>query len=311
VSNVPPTVIRSPSRGNASGRWLAVGVGLAVTLAGGACENHPDESLAGLVVVSSGEMSVTDSEGGLEPIDAPPGDIRHMTASGGRVAIQMADDQLLVSDAPRAGKSRDWRPLALETSSNRTPSGMDLSLDSRLIAIVLGDPDRPGLDLALIEVETGEAVVRSIDLAANGPPTWFGPELVVLEVIRPDQHSGIATIDPTTGDVIVTPAQGIEPSVTRDGGRIAVAGPSGLVIVEPATWLAGGLVDAEAIALPAGSSLLAVALDADGTRLAVAYSASPEASSSVLILRLDGSVWENVSSITLPSATAVSIDWLD
>lgn len=312
MNRFPPSAQLSPLRGSAPGRWLAPALALAVALTCGACVTLRDEPLDGLVVVSIGPVGVTNANGELEPIVGPPGELRGVTASNGRIAVRMEGDRLLASGAPGPGESRTWRQLAPPPSSGRTISGMDLSLDGRTLALVLGDPDTAGLQLVTIEVETGESATRRIDLMSNGPPSWLGPDLLALEVIRADQHSGIATVKSTTGEMTVTDAQGIAPSATRDGGRIAVAeSPSGLVITDPGTWLAGGPDNAPGISPPADSTVEDVALDADGTRLAVVYAATSGVSSSVVILRLEGAVWQSLSSIPFPGDAAVSIDWLD
>lgn len=274
MTHLPPSTVRPPSRGFAAGRWLATSLAIALTLASCASETRPPESLAGLAIGSSGAMGVTDSEGRLAPVAGPQGDVRRVSAANGRLAVLMADDQLFLADAPEAGGSWRWRPLTVELPSARTPAGMDLSLDGGTLAIALGDPDTRGLDLLTVDVETGETAIRSIDLALNGPPTWFGPNLVVLEVIRPDDHAGIVVIDPATGDVTVTKAEGIEPSVIRDGNRIAVVGPSGVVITDAAGWLEGAAAEAVALSSPDDSTILDIAIDADGTGLAVVYAAN-------------------------------------
>lgn len=309
--HLPPSIVRPPSRGFAAGRWLASVIAIGVTLASGACETRPPESLAGLAVVSSGTVAVTDPAGRLMPIAGPEGEVRRVSAASGRLALRMADDQLFVADAPEAAGSWLWRPLTVEMPSRRTPAGMDLSLDGRVLAIALGDPDTRGLDLLTVDVETGEPVVRSIDLVLNGPPAWFGPNLVALEVIRPDDHAGIATVSPATGDLTLTDAEGIEPSVIRAGSRIAVIGPSGVAITDAAGWLAGAPADAVALSSPDDSTVLDVAIDADGTRLAVVYAANSGTSTSIVIFRLVELVWESASTIALPGDAAVLVDWLD
>jgi hypothetical protein len=316
VRRCPPALPRPAPRGLASRRRpvraLLLVAALGGTLTNAGCATHRDESVAGLVVVSAGSLGVTNPEGQPEPIAGPPGDVRRVTASGGRIVAETAGHEFLVSDIPLSGKDRAWRRLAIDAVAGATPSGMDLSPDGTLLAIVFGDPDTPRLELDTADVETGATTVRSIELASNGPPSWLGPDLLALEVIRQDQHSGIATVHPASGEVTTTEAQGIAPSATRDGSRIAVAEtPSGLVTTDPATWLAGGPGDAPGITAPAESTVQDVALDADGTRLAVVYTANSGASSSVVILRLEETVWTSVATIPIPGDEPVSVDWLD
>jgi hypothetical protein len=254
---------------------------------------------------------MTDGDGALAPIDGLPGDVRRATASNGRIVAEAMDGQFLVSDPPAAGQARSWRAITVPAAPLATPTGLDLSLDGKVLAIAMGDPATPRLELLSIDVDSGTSTTRTIELAANGPPSWLGPDSLALEVIRPDQHAGIATFNLGTGEVAVTDARGIEPSATRDGSRLAVASsPSGLVITDPATWLGGGPVDGPSIEPPADSAAEGVALDADGTRLAVVYRAASGAAS-VVMLRLVGSAWESVSTTPIDGDAAISIDWLE
>jgi hypothetical protein len=287
---------------------------LVMAFAVGGCDQaHPDARVAGLVIASNGTIRVTVVEGQPEAIAGPVGGARRVTASNGRIVAETADHGLFVSDGRGVGAARAWRPLAPEGPSSRTPSGIDLSADGRTLAIVLGDPDTPGLELVTIDVETDAATTLAIDMMANGPPSWLGPDLLALEVIRPDQHSGIATVDLKTGGVKVTDAQGFALSATRDGSRIALAeATSGLItITDRKDWLAGVPGDALGITSPTESTIQDVAINADGSRLAIAYAANSGATWSVVILRLNRRVWETVSSISIPGDAAVSIDWLD
>jgi hypothetical protein len=313
VSRTPPMACRPPSRGLGSGRWFAAASVLVAVLAGGACATKRDESRAGLVITSIGQIGVTDDNGQPATIDGPAEDVRFVTASSGRIAASTTGGRVFVSDAPGAGEARAWRTLALDESSSRTPSGLDLSPDGRVLAIVLGDPDTPGLELVTIDVEANSTAVRSIDLMSNGPPSWLRPELIGLEVVRPDQHSGIATVNTTSGEVTVTEAQGFSPSVTGDGSRMAIADPATgrITIGDPASWIAGVPNEDSGINAPIESSVQDVAIDADGSRLAVVYAANSDAFATVVILRRTGTGWERVSSIPVRGDAPVSIDWLD
>jgi hypothetical protein len=286
---------------------------LFVVLAGGACATPPVEDPAGLVIASVGPISVTGPDGRPASIDSPAGDIRFVTAANGRIAASTPDGRIFVADALRAGDARAWRALTLDQPAVRAPSGIDLSPDGRVLAIALGDPDTPGLELVTIDVESGAIEVRTTDLMSNGPPSWLGADMLGLEVIRPDQHSGIATVDPSSGHVTVTDARGFSPSATRDGSRIAFADPaSGRVTIgDRAAWLADDPIDDQGITAPADSSVQDVAIDADGTRLAVAYAANSGESSTIVIFRQIGTSWEKTSSIPVQGDTAVSLDWLD
>jgi hypothetical protein len=285
---------------------------MAIAIAAAGCEARHEESIAGLAVAASGRLTLTNANGALDPVPAPPDEVRVATAGSGRIVAAQVNDQFFVSDASAVGKARAWRQLRVDVPPDALPAGIDLSPDGRTLAIVLGDPETPRLGLVTVDVETGATTQRSVELMANGPLSWLQPDELALEVIRPDQHSGIATIDPTSGAITLTDARGIAPSATRDGSQIAVADTSsGLVVTDRATWLAGGPADVPGIPGPADSTIQDVALDADGTRLAVVYVANADGSASVAILRLTGTTWENVSSIPVAGDAPVSIDWLE
>lgn len=312
----PLNPIRPASRGIASrrrlGRLLAGVAAGVVALSCASFQTQPDESLAGLAIVSFGPIHVTNADGEAEAIAGPPDDVRELTSSNGRIAAESIDRRFFLSEAPAAGATRTWRPLAIDAPPNLTPSGMDLSPDGRVLAVVFGNPEAPDLELVTVDVETGKTDVRPMDLAANGPPSWLGQGVLALEVIRPDQHSGIATVDLASGQMTITESEGFAPSATADGSRVAIAGSAeGVVITDTATWLKGGDAAALAIRPPDESSLQDLALDADGTRLALVYSANSGTTSTVVILRLTGTAWEDVASIPIPGDAAVSVDWLN
>jgi hypothetical protein len=101
--------------------------------------------------------------------------------------------------------------------------------------------------------------------------------------------------------------------VTADGRRVAVAaGGAALVrFGDPADWLAGkGLAEANLESLPE-TGIDDIAIDADGTRLGVVSTDPSGESSSVRIFRLVEASWVIATTIAVPRAAAVLIDWLD
>lgn len=310
---VPPIRRRPPSRALGAGRWSLAAMALGVALAVAGCGTPPVEGPAGLMIAAVGPITVTDADGRPEQIDGSPADVRFVTASSGRIAASTPDGRVFVSGVPGAGEARAWRAVALDEPAGRALTGIDLSPDGRVLAVVLGDPDSSGLELVTVDVETGATEVRASGLSSNGPPAWIGEGLIALEVIRPDQHSGIATVDIASGEVTVTDALGFAPAPAADGSRVAYADPASgrVTISDVANWRAGDPADDPGIAALPESSPQDVAIDADGTRLAVAYAANSGASSTVVIFRLTDKRWEKASSIPVDGDAAVSIDWLD
>jgi hypothetical protein len=305
----------APSPGRAGGWRLVAGLLAALTAAApGGCAGHPEKRLDGLLVVADGPVQLTQVDGRLEPIGGGPARARRVTAAAGRVVVQTAADEFLVCDPPDPGATtRAWRELSVDLPPGWSATGMDLSLDGRSLAIARGEPETDEQDLVTIDIETGAARIHRVELQLNGPPLWMSAETVVLEVIRPDQHSGIATVNTATGEVVVTRAEGIAPSVTGDGRRVAVAaGGAALIRVgDPADWLAGReLAEANLGSLPE-TGIDDIAIDADGARLAVVMTDPSGESSSVRIFRLVEAAWVMATTIEVPGEAAVSIDWLD
>jgi hypothetical protein len=162
-----------------------------------------------------------------------------------------------------------------------------------------------------VDVGTGTATTRELDLMANGPPAWIGAGTLALEVVKPDQQVGIATLDTTTGAVAIAGASGFEASTTADGTLVAVATDAGAVVRKTADWLAAAPDDGVPVSGPEGATILDLAIDAAGDRLAVVYADPSGTSASVVILRRNGPTWDRVTSVQVPGDGPVVVDWLD
>jgi hypothetical protein len=302
-------VIRRPPT-RARPMTFAATVALTFVVTGG-CTTRPPETLGGLVVAANGQVRFVSDAGEVEDIQGAPAGVRRATAATGRIVLEVDAGAIVVSDPPAAGAARSWRELTIDAGPGRSTTGIDLSLDGRTLAVVRGDPGTAGMEVLTLDVATGAATTRELDLMANGPPSWIGSGTLALEVVKPDQQVGIATLDTATGTVAITQASGFEASVTGDGSLVAVATEAGVVVRKTSDWLS--VAPDGSVALPGseGTTVLDVAIDAAGTRLAVAYADPSGASATIAILRRNGEAWDQLTSIEVPGDGPVVIDWLD
>ena len=289
---------------------FAASVALTFVINGG-CTTQPPETLGWLVVAANGQVQAVRDTAEVDEIPGVPAGARRATAAAGRIVVEVDGGPIVVSDPPGTGAARSWRELTIDARPGRSTAGIDLSPDGGTLAIVRGDPDTAGMDVVTVDVETGTATTRELDLMANGPPAWIGPGMLALEVVKPDQQVGIATLDTGTGAVAITRASGFEASVTGDGSLVAVATDAGVVVRKTSDWLSDAPDFGVPVPGPEGATILDLAIDAAGARLAVVYADPSGASASVMILRRNGPTWDEVTSIQVPGDGPVVVDWLD
>lgn len=289
---------------------FAASVALTFVITGG-CTTQPPETLGRLVVTANGQVHAFRDTGEVDEIPGAPAGARRATAAAGRIVVEADDGAIVVSDSPGGAAARSWRELAIDAGAGRSTAGIDLSLDGRTLAVVRGDPDTAGMDVVTVDVETGAATTRELDLMANGPPAWIGAGMLALEVVKPDQQVGIATLATATGAVAITRASGFEASATGDGSLVAVATDTGAVVRKTSDWLKDAHDDGVPVPGLEGATILDLAIDAAGARLAVVYADPSGASASVVILRRNGPTWDEVTSIQVPGDGPVVVDWLD
>jgi hypothetical protein len=289
---------------------FAASVALTFVVTGG-CTTQPPEDHGGLIVAANGQVQLVSDDGDNKEVAGAPAGARRATVAAGRIVVVDDAGTIVLSDPPVAGVARSWRVLKIDAASGRAMTGIDLSLNGRSVAIVRGDPDTAGVDVVTVDVETGVATTRELDLMANGPPSWVGPSTIALEVIKPDQQVGIATLDVATGAVEITQASGFEASATGDGSLVAVATEAGVVVRKTSDWLSAAADGAVELPGPDGATVLDLAIDAAGTRLAVVYADPSGTSASIVMLRRNGATWDKATSILIPGDGPVVIDWLD
>jgi hypothetical protein len=173
----------------------------------------------------------------------------------------------------------------------------DLDVDARLTLI---DPSTAGA----FDIDLGRPVVAA-------PPAWVGADLVAIAV-GDATDPGSILVDTTTGEARDGPSGGRLFATSADGAIIAVVGgEAGDQIVVRSTdgWLAGdgssiGSIDAP----PDVVAPTALALDADGSRLAIAWLLDGGAIRVVIHDRASG--WRRVSSQDLADAKGAVVAWM-
>jgi len=296
-------------------RRLIVGVVVAFVAAATLAACQPSvEGPGGLLVTSGGSLLRLDDAGTLQPVAAAPGALRHL-ATAGRSLVAVADDgQVLTATA--GGPSADglaWRPLDIALPAGGFTTGIDVSPDGRSLAVVRGHDDADRLELVVVAIGTGAASTRTLDVAANGPPSWLTNDELALEVVADD---GTARVVRVGAGGAAAPdesrSRGFALAATPDGRTIAVADDdaAGVVVQDRRTWWAGDPGESGGDPPRRDEAVQDVAIDADGTRLAVVYAEDADAWTLVVDRLRDGR-WETVMSTTLESEAPPTIDWLE
>jgi hypothetical protein len=97
----------------------------------------------------------------------PPGKYKHWKKD--RTVAVTDDGQVLT--ATSAGPSADdlvWRPLDVALPAGGFTTGIDVSPDGRSLAVVRGHDDADRLELVVVDLKTGAASTRSLDVGRTG-----------------------------------------------------------------------------------------------------------------------------------------------
>ena len=173
-----------------------VGVVVALVAAATLAACQPSvESPGGLLVTSGGSLLRLDDAGALQPVAAAPGGLRHLASAGRSLVAVTEDGQVLTATA--AGPSADglaWRPLDVALPADGFTTGIDVSPDGRSLAVVRGHDDADRLELVVVDLGTGAASTRSLDVGANGPPSWLTNDELALEVVGDDGTARVVSV---------------------------------------------------------------------------------------------------------------------
>jgi hypothetical protein len=277
------------------------------------------ESPAGLLVTSGGSLFRLDDAGALQPVDKAPGDVRHLAAAGRSLVVLTDAGQILTAPSNGSSSADDlaWRPLNVAMPDAGFTTGIDVSPDGGSVAIVRGHDDADRLELDVVDLATGAARTRSLDVVANGPPSWLTSHEIALEVVGNHGSAEVVSVgvggdsDGTAPDE--SRSRGFALTATADGGTIALADDdaAGVVVRDRRSWWAGDSGESEVDPPAVDKAVQDVAIDADGTRLAVVYAEGDSDAWTLVVDRLRDGRWETVVSTQLDSAIPPSIDWLE
>ncbi|HEV7808992.1 MAG TPA: hypothetical protein VGO64_00220 [Candidatus Limnocylindrales bacterium] len=265
---------------------------------------------AGLLVAANGRVQETTDDGTLVPFDAPAERIRAAVAAGDRVLVVGVDGRTWVSTGAAAAGS--WAALHASVAGPAAGPLIALSPNGTALAAARGDPQAARFDLDLIDVPGGTARRIPVARGLNGPPTWLGQTIVVVNLIPPGGSSGLAAIDVATGAITDAVGPGIDLTASADGSSVAVIDNRGGVLVGAAgQWRAGAvetLARLEVAGGAPGSVAERVAMSSDGLRVAIVRRRADDAAD-VEIWLLDDRSWSRASVLERVTRGSVSVAW--
>jgi hypothetical protein len=263
----------------------------------------------GLLVVTNGAIGVTDASWSLVAFDGPRDRIAAVSASHGDVVAATANGTFLWS--PDGPGPRTWTAIAVPRTDPITVPLIALSPGGTQLAIAAGDLQGSTFHVIVVDLAAGTSRSMPVARGLNGRPAWIGPDLLAIDVIKPNGESGIAGVDALTGALTDDVFSGTSVSASDDRRHVALD--------DPATGdvLAGDLDErvlgapqrATRLGGPAGSAVEALLMSGDGSRLAVVRR-SEEGISSVEIYALVSDRWAQARIIELAGDGRVSVAWL-
>jgi hypothetical protein len=263
-----------------------VAVAITAILALGACAERPVEpgttSMDGLLLLtgdlraSTALQTCVGDPCRMETIDAPDG-TTWIAAGDDALVATLVDATLRTSGPPNPGRRQAWRATKLVDPEGAPIDGpfMFPGWDpaGSGFAVLAG-----GLDadprLVLADPGSRTAVEQTLDPPiVPAPPAWVGDERVLI-VTGSDGALTSSVIDIASGDATPGPAGARLVATSADARIVAVAGAGRDPVAIRATsdWLAGSGPPLAMIGAPDGAvAVTSLALDADGSRLAIAW----------------------------------------
>ena len=251
---------------------------------------------------------------GDETVKTPKGTAWVAAGRSDVLVATLVDGSLRTSDPIHPGEVPAWRKVVATGGDGHTAAGPfyfpTWDPEGGRFAALAGDLDAaPTLTLidpsggSAFEIELGRPVVAA-------PPAWVGADLVAIAV-GDATAPGSILIDTTTGEIRDGPAGGRLFATSADGATIAIVGGDGGTVTIRSTegWLAGdgssiGSVDAP----PGAVAPTALALDADASRLAIAWLDDGGAISIAVHDR--SAAWRRVAKIDEGKVAGAVVAWL-
>jgi hypothetical protein len=213
----------------------------------------------------------------METVDTPDGTTWIAAGDRGVLAATLVDATLRTSGPLDPAGKQVWRAMKLVDAEGAPVAGpfMFPGWDpaGTGFATLAG-----GLDtdprLVLVDPESRTAVEHTLDApVVPAPPAWVGDEQVVV-VTGTDDSLTSSVIDTTSGDATPGPDGARLVATSANARIVAIAGEGRRAVTVRVTsdWLAGGGPTLATIDPPDGTvAVTSLALDADGSRLAVAW----------------------------------------
>ena len=334
MNQFPPIFRHAPPRAVGSGRrtsrrqhWRAVmAVGLLAVAAGcarlapatptPASADPPsafpvaDPGLDGLLVATGGALLVTEADGGLIAFEPAVDHVAAVTAAAGVIVAIDGSGQAAVLDTRSTPDAR-WKTVDLPTDPQAPVRLAAMAPSGSQLAIVAGDPQGTSFAVTILDLTTGASRTIPARRGLNGPPSWLGPDTIAVDVIRDAGHSGIATIDVASGVLTDGPGPGTIVISSSDGAHLALDDPAtgDVLLGDVATWQSGALASMTRIHGPPATGVEALAMSADGTRLAVVRRS--DAGASVEIVVRVGDEWRSAQTLTRLGDVPPSVAWLE
>jgi hypothetical protein len=263
----------------------------------------------GLLVATGGPLGIIDAGGFLVPFQPANDDVSGVTASAGVIVTMDGPGRATLLDA--AAPAPAWTALELPTDPRAAVRLAALAPSGAELAIVAGDPQGVAFVLTILDVRTGESRAIPVARGLNGPPSWLGPGTIAVDVIRDAGRSGIATIELGTGVVTDRPGPGSIAVSSTDRARLAIDDPAtgDVLFGDVAAWQAGAVAGMARIHGPSATGVEALAMSADGTRLAIVRRSDAGGSIEVVV-RFDDD-WRSVRTVAMPGAAQISVAWLE
>ena len=332
MSTRPPIPASSPSRRCSSGRGHGVAVILLVALVMGCATTSPSlhstgspsassgsappgslavslPGLSGLLVAAGSPLQVTTRSGDLEPFDDRPDPAMAVTAGGGGIVV--GDAQFLAWHALDPGPAaRTWRRVTLPTDGGGQRPLFALAPDGQTLAVATGELQGRRFDLVLVDLVLSTSRSIQVDSGLNGQPVWVVPASIAFNVIRADQRSGFVAVDVASGARTDMPTFGFALSASADGSIVALddSATGDARVGARIGLLADGLDGLFRIRAAAGFATTDVALNGDGTRLAIV--SRSDGATSLELLGLANGVWNSGQVLTFDADPVLSIAWL-
>jgi hypothetical protein len=265
-------------------------------------------ALDGLLVATGGQLLASDADGALIAFEPAPDRADAVTASAGVIVVTDAAGETMLLDT--TAPARVWETVELTADLPGSVRLTALAPSGRELAIVTGDPQGSSFALGRLDLRTGTSKTISVTRGLNGPPSWLGPGTVAVDVIRNAGQSGIAMIDLRTGVVADQPGPATMAVSSLDGGVLAIddSASGDVLIGDLASWLAGGAATMRRIQGPPSTGVEALAMSADGMRLAIVRRSDAGGTVAVVVRTADE--WRTVRTLTMSGDAPIAVAWL-